>query len=53
MRVDRPVRPKASVVVGRPIHPKGDPASPQDVRRLTDEVMKAIAAGLAAARSVS
>jgi 1-acyl-sn-glycerol-3-phosphate acyltransferase len=53
VRFGRPIRPRASVVVGPPIQPSGDPASPQDMRRLTDEVMAAIAAALAIARSES
>ena len=51
LHLGRPVRPRASIAVGEPIHPGGDAASHDDVRRLTDEVMAAIAAALEVARS--
>jgi 1-acyl-sn-glycerol-3-phosphate acyltransferase len=42
LRFNLPLRPRATVVLGEPIAPSGDPTSPEDVHRLTDLVMAAV-----------
>ncbi len=49
IRLRRPLRPRVAIAAGRPIEPHGDPASPDDVQRLTAEVMDAIASLVAVA----
>ncbi len=51
IRFGFPLRPRVVVEIGAPVRPSGDGSSQDDVRALTDEVMRAIQASAAQARS--
>jgi 1-acyl-sn-glycerol-3-phosphate acyltransferase len=46
-----PLRPRVAVEIGAPVEPHGDVASPDDVRAFTEDVVRAIEASAAQARS--
>jgi 1-acyl-sn-glycerol-3-phosphate acyltransferase len=53
LRWGPPLRPRAAVAVGPHVGATGDPDDPADVRRITDEVMRAIAQQVTVARNAA
>jgi len=51
LRLRLPLRPRVAVEIGAPVEPHGDVNEPTDVRAFTEEVMRAIEASAAQARS--
>jgi 1-acyl-sn-glycerol-3-phosphate acyltransferase len=51
LRWGLPLRPRVAVEIGAPVEPHGDVTSPDDVRAFTEDVVRAIEASAAQARS--
>ncbi len=51
LRWSLPLRPRVAVDIGAPVEPHGDVTSPDDVRAFTEDVVRAIEASAAQARS--